>query len=254
MSLRLVVSIEAGTGTEWEASLLCYSRLRFGEPAPLTVICAGGAPREPMPGASVLVTPTYRHLDGGTYPPYNKPCGLADWFRLDPPAEDRILLLDPDCVLLGQLPAAPDHPRGDHFADMEANLSETWVRNLCRNPGLLQAVGVPTWLPAPMLAAIVPRWIEQTKALRRSGALHQAWTAELVGYQLAAADLGITHEVVVHSCGPTLVHYFPSHCGFWWRKSLYRPWTDPLPVQSDNPTLRGFRDLLAEYAGLRRAA
>lgn len=254
MSLRLVVSIEAGTGTEWQASLLCYSRLRAAEPAPLTVICAGGAPRQPMPGADVLVTPTYRHLDMGTYPPFNKPCGLADWLRVDPPAEDRLLLLDPDMVILEPLPAAPDHARGDLFPDMAANLSDTWVRNLCRHPELLQAVGVPVWLPTQLLIAIVPGWIAQTRALRRADALHQAWTAEMVGYELAAADLGVTHEMVVDSCGPTLVHYFPSHCGFWWRKSNYRPWQEPLPVQSANPTLRAFRDLLSEYAALRRAA
>lgn len=48
MSVRLAVSIEAGTATEWQAALLVYSMGRAGELAPLTVLCAGGMPTEPM--------------------------------------------------------------------------------------------------------------------------------------------------------------------------------------------------------------
>lgn len=254
MSVRLVVSIEAGTSTEWQASLLCYSLLRAGEPAPLTVLCAGGPATEPMAGAEVIVTPSYRHLDGGNYAPFNKPCGIVDWFRVSPPEEDWVLLLDPDMVLFAPLPPPPEVPTGEYYPSNKADLTEPHVRALTRNPGLLQPVGIPLWLPREALRAVAPGWRDRTVALRRVNALHDAWVVEMVGYQLAAADLGIRHRCTVHACGPNLLHYAPGICGMWWRKHRYQPWGVPAPAGSSNPTLVAFVALLSEYAALRRAA
>lgn len=256
MSVRLVVSIEAGTGTEWQAALLAFSLSRAAVTTPLTVLCAGGAPREPMLGAEVIVHPSYRRADGGNYAPLNKPGGIRDWLERTPPAEDELLLLDPDVVALGPLPAGPApgcRPRADYFPLDRVNLADTYVRNLTRHPELLQSVGIPIWIARDLLRVLAPRWIDQTVAVRRSGSIHSAWVAEMVGYQLAAADLGISHEVVDQSCGPALLHYYTGHCGLWWRKARYRPWEVPAPIVSTDPTLLGFHALLSEYAAQRRA-
>ncbi len=257
MSLRLVVSIEAGTKTEWQAALLAYSRVRAGETAPLTVLCAGGEAKEPMPGAEIVVTANYRGLDAGDYAPLNKPAGIRDWLLIAPPAEDQVLILDPDVVVLRPLPPGPApgcRPRADYYPLDRVNLAETWVRALTRHPELLESVGIPVWIDREQLRALAPRWLNQTLAVRRAGALHSAWVAEMVGYSLAAADLGISHEAVTDSCGPAILHYYTNHCGLWWRKSRYVPWNEPAPLVTQDPTLAAFHALLTEYAALRRDA
>jgi hypothetical protein len=254
--VRIVVSIEAGTATEWQASLLCYSLRRVGERAPVTVLCAGGAPQEPMLDAQVIVHPNARSLDGGDYSPFNKSWGIACWQLLCGVGDETVLILDPDVVALAPLPPPPAPgapPRADCYPQDGVNLQESTVRSLTRHPELLQAVGIPIWIDAPLLAQVVPGWIERTVAVRHSGALHFGWIAEMVGYQLACADLGISHEVVAGSCGPSLLHYYTGHCGLWFAKSRYRPWNPPPPITSSDPSLCAFRDLLGEYAALRRA-
>ena len=128
------------------------------------------------------------------------------------------------------------------------------MRALTVHPNLLQPVGIPLWLPTMALAAVAPGWVDRTRALRAVNALHDAWVVEMVGYQLAAADLGIHHVCTVHACGPDLLHYAPGICGMWWRKHRYRPWGEPAPAGSSNPTLVRFVALLAAYAALRRGA
>ena len=78
MTFHAVCSIEAGTSTEWQAALLAYSWHRAGQTDPLTILCAGGTPSEPI-AAEIVTTENYRHWDGGDYPPLNKPASLVDW-------------------------------------------------------------------------------------------------------------------------------------------------------------------------------
>jgi hypothetical protein len=205
-----------------------------------------------MEGAEVVVHPSYRGLDGGNYSPFNKPAGIRDWLRVSPPAEEVILLLDPDMVLFAPLPTPPG-PSGEVYPSTAPNLAEPQVRALTRHPELLQPVGLPLWLSTTQVAAVAPGWIERTRALRAVNALHDAWVVEMVGYQLAAADLGIVHAETLMTCGPTLLLYTPGVCTMAWRKHRYHPWSIPAPAASSNPTMVAFVALLAEYAALRRA-
>ena len=121
------------------------------------------------------------------------------------------------------------------------------------HPELLQPVGVPIWITAMDLAAILPGWMAQTMALRRNGLPDFHWVAELIGYDLAAADLGFQHLETASACGPFLYHYYTGSCGIRWSKYHYKPWEDIGPTApAAAPVVKAFGALLREYASCRR--
>ena len=253
--LHAVCSIEAGTATEWQAALLAYSWRKQGIPDPLTVLCAGGLPTMAI-DAEVVVTGNARHVDGGNYAPWNKPYSLWDWYDQGGPSEATVLLLDADMVALGPLPQEPVSrytPSGEMYPSIPASLRDPLVRQLTGHPALLQPVGVPLWIDSGILGLLVPVWVEKLGQLRRHALPHDRWVAEMIGYSLAAADLGLYHNEVMLSCGPALFHYFIGHCGLRWDKGSYHPWEALPPVNPDAPAVvQSFGRLLDEYAALRR--
>lgn len=257
--MRALLSMEAGTSTEWEASFACWSWRQAGNTDPITVLCAGGQPSEPMPGADeVFVHPRYNHADGGSYSPYNRLYGLQDWLRARAtPVDETLLLIDPDTAVVDVVPdyAPPvgmaavawyvNHPEAD----------DPYIRALTRHPECFTHVGiaVPAWLRRDALEAMLPGWIQQTRRLRAAGLPTFAWVAEMVAFWLALADGCTAVELVDEACGPHLVHYVYGTCGLTFTKYLYRPWDPLLPASPDaSPLARQLTDLLQEYAALRR--
>lgn len=253
--IHAVCSIEAGTKTEWQAALLAYSWRKAGIPDPLTVLCAGGQPSMAI-DAEIVVTGNARHVDGGNYAPWNKPYSLWDWYDQGGPSESTVLLLDADMAVFGPLPTETPgrySPVGEMYPSIPASLREPLVRQLTVHPGLLQPVGVPLWIDRTTLGELVPRWVEHLGQLRALGLPHDRWVAEMIGYSLAASDLGLYHNQVMVSCGPSLFHYYIGHCGLQWDKASYEPWEAIPAPNPDAPTVvQAFGRLLAEYAALRR--
>ena len=257
--MHALLSMEAGTSTEWEASFACWSWQRAGNTAPLTVLCAGGEPSEPMPGAvEVFVHPRYNGVDGGAYSPYNRLYGLADWLAARAtPADETLLLIDPDTAVLAVVPdyAPPPGAAAVAWYVTEPETHDPYVRALTRHPECFSHVGiaVPAWLRRGELEAVLPGWIEQTRRLRRVGLPTFAWVAEMVAFWLALADDCVAVELVDEACGPHLVHYVYGTCGLAFAKYLYRPW-DPLlpPSAQATPLARDLSELLDEYAAQRR--
>ena len=206
--------------------------------------------------AEIVVTGNARHVDGGDYPPWNKPYSLWDWYDQGGPRESTVLLLDADMVVFGLIPEPTVGrwaPVGEMYPSIPASLREPLIRQLSVHPGLLQPVGVPLWIDRETLGLLVPRWVEHLAQLRQLGLPHDRWVAEMIGYSLAASDLGLYHSEVMLSCGPTLFHYYIGHCGLQWDKAAYVPW-DPLPpINPGAPdVVQAFGRLLDEYAALRR--
>ena len=259
--MHALLSMEAGTATEWEASFACWSWVRAGNTAPLTVLCAGGLPSEPMPGAAeIFVHDRYNGADGGSYSPFNRLYGLADWLRERAPSDpgETLLLLDPDTAVLQRVPDYAPAPNSAVVAWYITN-PETYdplIRRLTSHPECFEHVGiaVPAWLRAGDLAAMLPGWIAQTRALRASGLPVFAWVAEMVAFWLALADSCATVEFVDEACGPNLVHYVINTCGLRFAKYRYHPW-EPVAPASDqaSPLALALTDLLNEYAELRRS-
>ena len=113
--------------------------------------------------------------------------------------------------------------------------------------------GGADWIDRDTLAVLVPKWIEALGTIRNLALPHDRWVAEMIGYSLAASDLGLYHSEVMLSCGPSLFHYYIGHCGLQWDKASYEPWTPLPPINPDAPAVvQAFGRLLDEYAALRR--
>jgi hypothetical protein len=260
--VRALLSMEAGTSTEWEASFACWSWWRAGNMAPITVLSAGGPPGEPMPGADeIFVHPRYNGADGGEYAPYNRLYGLVDWLNSprgeNTPADETLLLIDPDTAVLDVVPdhAPPFNAAAVAWYVNHPEQYDPYVRRLTAHPECFThvGIGVPAWLRRDELAFLLPGWIAQTRALRAAGLPTFAWVAEMIAFWLALADTCAEVTLVDEACGPHLVHYVYGTCGLAFTKYQYRAWDPILPPSPDaSPLAVALTGLLNEYAALRR--
>lgn len=243
--MHTIFSIEDWPYQHWQALLLDYSHSRARQPGPLTCLVSSLA-RPHRPRANWFYTPSWSHhpITHDYYRAYNKPAAITDWIRRAPPKEDVVLILDPDCVFLSPLAIHVTrwHPVGQRIYTMAP--IEHLLRKHCAWPERIQHVGVPLLLHRDDLAIVAPRWLAKTEALRNDLRLRSrlGWVAEMWGYCLAAAELGLTHRLLdIQSSlddedDRAVVHYWyeiKASDGRWsWGKRSYRPWervSDPPP-------------------------
>jgi hypothetical protein len=197
-------------------------------------------------GATFRAAPYSPHpVSGDDYAPYNKPSALLAWLRTTPPADDTVLLLDPDCIFVA--PLTNEAVRGEPIAQPLSYMhpDPTVLARHCRRRSLVCGVGVPIVIHRDDLAALAAPWLEKTESIRddpRSRAL-VGWVAEMWGYVFAAAELGLRHRMRALARFSTedqvdlpLIHYCYASTvaeGNWsWDKRSYRPWRrvdDPPP-------------------------
>lgn len=233
----IVFSIDGSAYQRWQAQLLRYSIDRARQPGRLIALVSSDGAANAGTGEQFL-TPSYSRYGGDRYPPYNRIMATADW--LDAPGErpQTLLLVDPDFVFLRPFTATVT--RGAPIAQPMTKMFDTAspiIERFCRNPDRVQFVGVPIVIHVDDLREIVPLWREKTLAIRHDPAAHlqAGWIAEMWGYVLAAAELGMTHTVqaMAHFAGSDLdalpmVHYtYPFQNrgqGWTWDKRRYEPW------------------------------
>jgi len=169
---------------------------------------------------------------------------LRAWLREAPPAEEVILLIEPDCVFLGSLTGElvsrgcpVSHPIG--YMDPLPNAQ--LLQKHCSRPELVDAAGIPTLLiHRDDLIELVPLWIEKTENMRSDPQSLEligggGWIADMWGYTCAAAEMGIRHKLrpLARSQGEDqadlpIIHYcYASSCAkhdWHWDKRYYRPW------------------------------
>ena len=251
MTVHTVFSIDDSSYLRWQAELLAYSHRTVAQPGPLTCVLSGDAGPRPVLERIFYTRAWSPHPQtGDEYPAYNKPGALMTWMREAPPEEATILVLDPDTIFLR--PLASTVERGRPIAHPYSYLdptyneeNEAFVRKHCRQPELVQSVGIPILIHRDDLAALAPGWWAKTEAIRNdphSRAL-VGWTAEMWGYAFAAAELGLRHELRVLAQVPfeervdlPILHYcYASESAdkrWQWNKWDYRPWervADPPP-------------------------
>jgi len=238
--IHTIFSVDGSLYQRWQADLLSYSHRKVGQPGPLTRLLSANGQPTPFVGRTFRTEPYCPHpLSGDYYPPYNKPKALESWLRESPPAEEVVLLLDPDCVFLEPLAglATRGHPIANPPAFMHPEHNMEFVKKHCLRPELVQGVGVPLLIHRDDLADVAPRWFKRTEEIRAdpiSRAL-VGWTAEMWGYAFAAAEVGLrhtTHELARVSLDDRadlpIVHYAYS-CSdgekrWTWNKMDYKPW------------------------------
>jgi len=179
---------------------------------------------------------------------------LRAWLRKNPPAEEVILLLDPDCVFLAPLvPAEPvsrGHPVSHPVFYMDPEPKAELLQKHCSRPELVDAVGIPTLIHRDDLMELAPLWVEKTEKIRNDPKSREliggGWLAETWGYTLAAAEMGLQHKLreLARSQGEDqadlpIVHYCydsSDAANRWaWDKRTYRPWERVLDPPDDVP-------------------
>ena len=111
-----------------------------------------------------------------------------------------ILHLDPDCVFLAPVSLLVTRGRPTAQYVWYLDQVETYgdlIRRHCLQPALMQPVGIPTVIHRDDLAQLAPRWLAKTEHLRADPEAVAAWgwVCETWAYCLAAAELGLRHDV-----------------------------------------------------------
>jgi hypothetical protein len=250
-----VVSCETGTITIWEAELLRWSFQRAGEPGPITFLVSERDKRSgltwstPMaPGPDLMPVKNWTWVDGDYYPPYNRPYSLLDWYQRGGPQADTVLIVDPDFMWLeqlGDLRVPPGRISAERWGQMDRFAGKYGA----------PAIGVPYLVSTSDLGELLPRYVDQTRAMRVAkenfgmGESGQ-WMAEMGGFSLAVRDAGLRVDPIILDCGPVIHYNHPqAHCSTGFAKTEYRPWAS-VPVPSSGPGRR-FAELLNEYVGSR---
>jgi peptidyl serine alpha-galactosyltransferase len=244
-AIHTVFSVDGSVYQQWQADLLAYSHRKVGQPGPLTRLLSADGPSPRFAGRTFHTRPYCPHpATGDHYPPYNRIMALGAWLRKNPPAEEVILLLEPDCVFLAPLlPAEPvsrGHPVSHPIGYMDPVPKAELLQKHCSRPELVDAAGIPTVLiHRDDLMELVPLWIEKTENIRNDPKslelIDGGWIADMWGYTCAAAEIGLRHKLrpLARSQGEDqadlpIIHYcydssYAEH-DWHWDKRTYRPW------------------------------
>ena len=195
---------------------------------------------------------------------------LRAWLSERPPAEEVILLVEPDCVFLGSLTGklvSRGYPMSHPIGYMDPLTQAELVQKHCSRPELVDAAGIPTLLiHRDDLMDVVPLWIEKTEHIRNDPKslelIEGGWIADMWGYTCAAAELGLRHKMreLARVQGEDqadlpIVHYcYASSCaqyGWHWDKRNYRPWERVPDPPSEVPSVdKALISLLNEWVAM----
>jgi len=168
---------------------------------------------------------------------------LRAWLSENPPEEEVILLIEPDCVFLGPLTGElvrRGHPMSHPIGYMDPSPNAELVQKHCSRPELVEVAGIPTVLiHRDDLMELLPLWIEKTENIRNDPRslelLEGGWIADMWGYTCAAAEIGLRHQLRALSrvqgeepAAQPIIHYcyassYTEH-DWHWDKRYYRPW------------------------------
>jgi len=165
-----------------------------------------------------------RHAYAGRYSPTNKPDVLQKWFAsVDAPQEDVIVVLDPDSWLVKSFEPFVDRVRKGHAVGQQtyytgSRTAQRLWKELCEAncEREMDLVGVPYIVHRDDLARIAGLWkyytLKVKERMEHNGqaahdqaavefenkyrSLDVNWASEMFGYNMAAAHLGVEHEIV----------------------------------------------------------
>lgn len=270
-SIQTVFSVDASRYQRWQADLLAYSHRKACQPGSLTRLWSSrGCPTE-FPAQTVWAEPYSPHpVTGDDYAAYNKPAAIQDWLSGVCPPEETVLVVDPDCVFVAPVTATVERGRPAaqpySYMDPDAYPGADLVSRHCLRPSTVQGIGIPYLIHRDDLAVLAPLWLAKTEAIRNDPVSRElaGWTAEMWGYAVAAAELGLVHEPRNLQLVPTedradapIVHYCEESVdksGTWrWGKWTYRPWEPVVPPPEGTPRASvALVELLNEWAAVRQ--
>ncbi len=258
MSIRTVISVDDSVYLHWQSQLLQYSHAKVGQPGALTRLVATNDPANVrgIEGFETVATRSFNPhpTTGDHFPPYNKPGSLCEWLAQAQLAGETLLMIDPDCVFMHPIATEVDagRPVGEEvgYMDSAGPAGAFVIQRHCRgNRQRVQPIGIPILIAPADLHALCPRWQELTCQIRHDPPSRDAvnWTSEMWGYVIAAAELGMQHELARNSrmqfeddVDRSLIHYCyetTNAAKTWrWTKREYQAWTAPSPAPGDVPS------------------
>lgn len=157
--------------------------------------------------------------------------------KKSPPAEETVLILDPDCIFLEPVSRGCPMSQPVNYLYPSRIENQKFIKKHCANPELVCGVGIPLLIHRGNLAEVTPLWLKKTEEIREDPQSRQwaGWVAEMWAYAFAAAELGLRHatrELAQYSSEDRadlpIVHYCYDSFDIWqrwkWGKREYRPW------------------------------
>jgi len=285
--VRVIFSCENTTYMRWQAELLHYTYARAGMRAQLTALVS--ATEEPLGGftCETCSVSNYKgRLGREVYEPLNKPGGICEWVKKPGPADEAVLIVDPDSAFVRPVEQPGSLRRGEAYADAhdymlpELEYNRLILERHCRREfrGGVQPVGIYVLIRRDDLTALAARWLQKAMEIRsdkvcRAKMPHGGWISEMLGYAIAAAECGVRHHIS-HFAQTTgsgslhcpIIHYcFPINASgrHWqkeqqepvlWSKWGYQPWEHPPVGKATTAEGRELLRGLAELAAARRGA
>ena len=260
-AVHVIFSCENTTYMWWQAEFLHYTYSLAGMEAELTALIADTEEPEKRFTCNTVRVANYKDsVPGASLLTLNKPGGIAEWAALEGPRDETILIVDPDSVFVrpvldpGPIPAGHAYSEEHSYMSVDIPSNRTVLDRHCRQEFLakVQPVGIYILINRACLAELARRWLQKTMDIAADTVCRDAlrgtgWISDMWGYAIAAAELGIHHEIRAFSQvtgSDTLQNPITHYCfplmgkddGFWepdtqkpvlWSKWHYRPWENP---------------------------
>lgn len=283
--MRVIFSCENTAYMRWQAELLHYTYARAGMRAQLTaLVSATGEPLQGFTCETFRVSNYKSRMGKDTYEPLNKPGGISEWAAKPGPADESVLIVDPDSVFVRPVAQPGSLNRGQAYADAhdymrpELEYNRLAIERHCRPEfrSRVQPVGIYILMRRDDMTMVASRWLQKAMEIRsdkicRAKMPHGGWISEMLAYTIAAAECGIRHHLS-HFAQTTgsgslscpIIHYcFPINASgrHWqkeqqepvlWSKWGYRPWDHPPVGQVSTVEGRALLNGLAELAAVKR--
>ncbi len=166
-----------------------------------------------------LCKPPRELLSQDAYVPYNKITSVMQWIQAkhaELPADQIVVIMDVDVVLLEDISyfamnvkkGQPLGTKGFMSFTGEDTPMDRMIKRYCKGCDAADPLAVPYFIHKDDLLKLAPRWLQKAREIRADTvpwglvrdwradkAVQLGWTAEQWAYLLAAAELGLRHEV-----------------------------------------------------------
>jgi len=202
---HVIASGQCNFYQDWQMAVLWWSLRKNWKEAKFSRLlnCADKA-RKDYKYKSIM--PTIWADDYATHPktkdgyaPYNKPVGVIEFMKDQTIKEKWIVIIDPDQIV--KKPMDNLNPVLGRPVAQEVGFAMTDLDKVVNFFGFkidqVDKVSVPIIIHQNDLRRIAPLWLLYTELIRQVPRMHKVagWIAEMYGYMLAAAKLGIRHTL-----------------------------------------------------------
>ncbi len=284
--MQVIFSCEDKTYMWWQAELLHYTFVKAGMQACLTALVAATGEQENAFTCNTLRVSNYKDkCSGQPLLCLNKPGGIAEWASLDGPADETVLIVDPDSVFLRQVPDVGPIPDGEAYSEeheymgVDIPANKLVIDRHCKPSfrAAVQPVGIYILINRAGRGELSRLWLQRSIEIVSDPVCREAlagtgWLSDMWGYAIAAAELGIRHHIrgfsqvtgsnsverpIIHYCYPLLIEpaqrWAPdTQTAILWSKWHYQPWSAPPNPAASRGEGEILLQLLCELVDMKR--